>query len=399
MTYLGQWFKKNQDATQVKRGNQQTGRKNSLAAIKRYIRDNHYAGQPSKLSWLISYLKRIEGVKIGKYEASLKARELEKLYKLEEIEHLLPHLEKVLQSKRVVVLVDELDRGWDASEDAQAFVAGLFQACLSINQLSPNLTVYMSLRQELYDNIPALYDDAQKYRDLIEYVRWDEVGLRRLVCKRLRYNFHAKYPQNHWAPDQPSDGYLWNQFMCESFPGDLPSFSYLANRTLFRPREIIQFCSQIVDYARENSHTLPLTHNAVSLAEPAYSDERAKDIAAEFRLQYPRLLQVFEGFRGVNVTLSRNDVEEICLRIICEDWPAGDYPEWIENLDPSNLVEILWRIGFLCAHTAATATGGLGTNGNYVGSHQFASLNLRKSDSFQVHPMFQTWLGIGEAST
>ncbi|WP_213420547.1 hypothetical protein, partial [Bacillus subtilis] len=124
-------IQKHQDATQVKRGNKQTGRKNSLAAIKRYIRDNHYAGQPSKLSWLISYLKRIEGVKIGKYEASLKARELEKLYKLEEIEHLLPHLEKVLQSKRVVVLVDELDRGWDASEDAQAFVAGLFQACLS----------------------------------------------------------------------------------------------------------------------------------------------------------------------------------------------------------------------------------------------------------------------------
>ena len=30
--------------------------------------------------------------------------------------------------------------------------------------------------QELYDSIPALYDDAQKYRDIIETIRWDESG-------------------------------------------------------------------------------------------------------------------------------------------------------------------------------------------------------------------------------
>ncbi|WP_261557897.1 hypothetical protein [Frankia tisae] len=37
----------------------------------------------------------------------------------------------------MTVLVGELGRGWDASEDSQAFVAGLFQACMSINDLSP----------------------------------------------------------------------------------------------------------------------------------------------------------------------------------------------------------------------------------------------------------------------
>jgi hypothetical protein len=56
------------------------------------------------------------------------------------------------------VLVDELDRGWDSSEDAQAFLAGLFQACLSVNSLHDNLRVYISLRQELYDDVPALYE-------------------------------------------------------------------------------------------------------------------------------------------------------------------------------------------------------------------------------------------------
>jgi hypothetical protein len=50
--------------------------------IYKYIRDNQ---QASKLAALVSYLKRMEGVKIGRYEAAVRARELERLYKLEEI--------------------------------------------------------------------------------------------------------------------------------------------------------------------------------------------------------------------------------------------------------------------------------------------------------------------------
>jgi hypothetical protein len=96
----------------------------------------------------------MEGLKIGKYEASVKTRELEKLYKLEEIHHLLPGLQEIASQRRIIVLVDELDRGWDSSEDAQAFLAGLFQACLSVNSLHDNLRVYISLRQELYDDVP-----------------------------------------------------------------------------------------------------------------------------------------------------------------------------------------------------------------------------------------------------
>ena len=49
-----------------------------------------------QVSALIGYLKRLEGVKIGPVEASLKVRELERLYKLEEINALLPAIAEVL---------------------------------------------------------------------------------------------------------------------------------------------------------------------------------------------------------------------------------------------------------------------------------------------------------------
>ena len=46
--------------------------------IYRYIRDYHANQQASKLAALVSYLKRMEGIKIGRYEASVRARELGK---------------------------------------------------------------------------------------------------------------------------------------------------------------------------------------------------------------------------------------------------------------------------------------------------------------------------------
>jgi hypothetical protein len=128
----------------------------AASQIYEYLRDRHDGFQGNPIAVLISYLKRIEGLKIGQYEASTKSRELMKLYKLEEIVRLLPAISELCKRKKVIVLVDELDRGWDASEDAKAFVAGLFQAVVSINEPSKDLRVMMTLRRELYDSIPWL---------------------------------------------------------------------------------------------------------------------------------------------------------------------------------------------------------------------------------------------------
>jgi hypothetical protein len=110
------------------------------------------------------------------------------LYKLEEIASLLPELKELSDRRPIVFLIDELDKGWDASEDAKAFVGGLFQATISINQLSNNFTVIVSLRKELYDNIPALYEDFQKYNDIFEVLEWNNKSLLKLITKRISHS-------------------------------------------------------------------------------------------------------------------------------------------------------------------------------------------------------------------
>jgi energy-coupling factor transporter ATP-binding protein EcfA2 len=371
-------------------------RNSAIGQISRYVRDQHYVADQSKLSALISYLKRLEGVKIGKYEAGLKTRELEKLYRLEEIAGLLPALEKVLKSRRVMVFVDELDRGWDASEDAQGFVAGLFQACLSVNEISDNLTVYMSLRQELYENIPALYEDAQKYRDLIETVTWSEEGLRRLLCERLRYSIasNIRWQREIDAMRLP-DVEVWGLLFEETLSyRRSKSFNYIVDRTLYRPREIIQFCGQVVDEARDRSAPLPLDYASITSAERVYSEDRGKDIAAEFRFQYPGLLRIFEAFRGLPFTLEREHLEELCIEVLVQPWVTEQEYPWLQNQEPDALIEALWKVGFLRAQAVGGIKGQTRSGSSYLGVHQAASLNIPSIGRFQVHPMFRSWLSM-----
>ncbi len=90
--------------------------KSHALGIYSYIRRNH-KGYDKQSNWELftNYLKRIEGVKVGPYEAGIKTKELQDLFKLEEVTNLLEELKILCKRKPIFLLIDELDKGWDAS--------------------------------------------------------------------------------------------------------------------------------------------------------------------------------------------------------------------------------------------------------------------------------------------
>lgn len=284
--------------------------------------------------------------------------------------------------------MDELDRGWDASEDAKAFVAGLFQAVVSINELTPSLRVLVSLRMELYDSIPSLYEDAQKYRDVMEVISWDEMSLLQLIGKRIE----------HTVPGlrRSSYGECWNSVFAETLDyRQAKSFNYLVDRTLHRPREMILFCTICLEESRKGQ-SWPIDYSVISKAELVYSEERTKDIVAEYRFQNPGLLSIFDAFRGRPYTISRSELEALCLSINTGGYGIDKLAKWTIGQDPEYLIEILWRLGFLRAQAVGGVKGLRRSGSSYLGPHQVSNLNLRNIPRFQVHPMFRAFLGLKE---
>jgi hypothetical protein len=363
------------------------------ARIYQYLRDNHKNIDSNPIGMLISYLKRMEGIKIGKYEAGLKARELRRLYSLEEITPFIDDLDSLCSKRNAIVFVDELDKGWDASEDAISYVAGLFQASISINTQFKNLRVLLSLRKELYDNIPALYDDAQKVRDIIETVEWDEPKLLELISRRISNKFQID--------TKLSFEDIWNLAFQDTLEyRQTKSFNYIVDRTLYRPREIIQFCNDIAEGVRGQlfKGTIPFDYKQIADAEYGYSEARLKDICSEYRFQYPGLQSVMETFRGKSYNYTRDELEEQLYKIVFEDIPISkDAKEWCGDIEPENLIETLWTVGFIRAQAVGGLKARRRSGSKYLGSHQISSLNLKNIQRFHVHPMFRAYLSLKES--
>jgi hypothetical protein len=359
-----------------------------------YIRDNHQI-TTNPIGLLISCLKRLEGIKIGTLEVSLKARELERLYRLEPIDALLDDLNEIASQHPVVMLLDELDRGWDASAEAVAFVVGLLQAAMMINARTPHVRVLVSLRRELYESIPALYEDPWTGRDAVEIIEWDEPQLLELVAKRIARSL----PSARGGSARRA----WSHFFAETLDyRQTKSFTYIVDRTLYRPREMIQFCLNVQSRAVATGVALPVNYGVIREAELAYSDERARDIAAERRFRYPGLGSVLETFRGLPYAFERTHLERHCQAIVLGDLRVAPEATWCLEADPDQLIDTLWRVGFIRAHVAGEIRARLprGRRGGsvYLGSHQISSLNLRVIDRFDIHPMFRAHLWLRDST-
>lgn len=359
------------------------------AAIYSYLRDNHKGADANPIGLLVSYLKRLEGVKVGSWELGLKSRNLTQLYHLEEIVALLPALDEMCKRRKVIVLVDELDKGWDNSEDARSFVAGLFQAAVGISSNTPNVRIRISLRRELYQSIPALYDDTQKWRDIIEIIEWDEEQLLDMIARRIYHSF----PELGLIPSEER----WTRVFAEVLTyRKNKSFNYMVDRTLYRPRQLIQFCTQAVETLRGARGDFPMNYDVVSVAELPYSEEMVKDVDAEYRFQYPGLLSVFETFRGMVYALERTQLDEHCLRLSLGDLHVDKEALWCREQEPHVIIEALYQVGFL----QALAVGGLKarrrSGSEYVGAHQVSTVSLTNVARFHIHPMFRSFLACKE---
>ena len=359
----------------------------AMRRIKDYVQAHHDKSKSGIISQLLAFAHSVEELKVSGYglSLSLKTKQLDDLYKGHELEGLLPDLAEVCDTKKIIILVDELDTGFDGSEDAKHFVAGLFGAAMTVNKLTPKLRVLISLRRELYDNIPEIYADAQKVRDLVRYIEWDEAGLKILVNKRIRAAFELrgqKVPNEAWTS-------LFAEKMAD---GDCATLQYIVDRTLYRPRELIEFCNQCIEKVPIGVEFVD--GRSILLAEHGYSRDRAQDISKEYQWEYPGLEDVLETFRGASHRFSRSDLEIHCLQIITEDKRCPRAQVWLCDLTEDKLIRTLWQVGFLraCPETARGLTDFAGDG--YLGPYQLSTLNVESTKRFQIHEMFHVHYGV-----
>lgn len=285
------------------------------------------------------------------------------------------HLKALAKSgARFVILVDDLDLGWDNSNTANNLLLGLLSATNYLSSLaSSNIYCCVFLREDVYSILMRLTQHSDKYRD-IERIRWTKNDLIKVINERINFNRVQNGEKVHSNPFHTV------------FPltvGASNTDNWLVERTLSRPRELIQlarYYSESVDQEKPDAEKL-------KESEVSYSSWKLDDLCTEYSNQYSGLIDVFSYWKTKffrrKYHLTKEEIEHMFLQIIYEV-PLDTM--WFSNIvkasDLGKFLRVLYDIGFI----GDFILGGEG------GSRAFYSYDEPHEPVFnevQIHPCFR----------
>jgi hypothetical protein len=254
-----------------------------------------------------------------------------------ELEKFQSALETVLTGlgqAKIVILIDKVDEVWNQTKESEMMIVGLIKAVHDLNSTLRQTHFILFLRSDIYDTLK--FNDADKLHSLEERLDWKDDELKHLVATR------GKVSAGLLNSDIDE---LWEAVFDRTVNGE-PSFNYLLNRTLKRPRELIQFCNNALAEAQDNRND-HITAQNILKAEKQYSNWKLKDLASEFAVQYPYLEEVLALFQGFKVEFSPDEFD----KRFQETKAKLSNPD-LQAVSTERMLQTLFIVGFLGAQVS-----------------------------------------------
>lgn len=343
--------------------------------LKVFLRDNANYGELDIFTRFIGYLKKIEGVKIGNYELTIKTKMLQELYSLSAIYELVPMLRGV--GGQITILLDELDQGWDNSPHANRFIASLLKAAIKIQGLGIKACVIAFLRSEIFDLIKDQLDQLDKLRSSIETIKWSEGELSDLITKRIAHSL--SFPYHRTGHEMRIISSLF-----DSNIDGRTGFEHILSRTSLRPREVLQFISHAHRLATDDGlHKIPA--RTLLQAEQDFSLWKYEHLGAEYAHIYPKLRDLVMQFRAKGPVVQEADIQDAIVALKMDRGEST--PPWL-NTASKDIIHILYSVEFLGVLNIGSSKTKGGLISQYEFSYQRRTTSVRLTESFLIHPAF-----------
>jgi hypothetical protein len=287
-----------------------------------------------------------------------------------ELENFQSSIEIVLRElhiKRYVILIDKVDDIWNQTNKSELMIKGLLKAVHELNTALLHTLFILFLRSDIYDEMFKIHD-GDKFHSGEERIVWNKRDLKHLITMRARVS------ANMVVNDVDE---IWNTVFERKVNGNT-SFDYIIDRTLHKPREIIQFCNSALAQAQDKKHQFIQAQDILG-AEKQYSVWKLKDIVSEYAVQYPFLEEALFMFQGFKPQLTYGEFEN---RLKETKDKLHDNLE-LQKATTEKVLQILFIVGFL----------GANINGEKVFSHINPYVVLSQHNIFIVHPAFYSALG------
>ena len=263
----------------------------------------------------------------------LRTGEVTELVHFHDIHELVEALEAYVPLKNNLwILFDNIDKGWPPhgiENNDVRIVRALLEATRklerNIRRAAGKMHTIVFLRNDVFEIlIDQTIDRGKESRVLLD---WDDPDLLRELLRRRIAN-SEKSELGALSFEQ-----MWPRVAATHIRGE-ESSQFLIDRSLMRPRNLIDLVSHCIGYAINLGHEKVETEDLLKGLK-AYSNDLVSDFDLEIRDVYPNAEQILYEFIGARSILSLDEVVELLIN--------GN----VEAQEVVDFIEVLLWYGFL----------------------------------------------------
>jgi len=199
---------------------------------------------------------------------------------------------KFLNTGRIVVYIDDLDRGWQGQREDVQRISALLNAVRDLVKENTGLNFRISLRSDVYFLVRTSDESTDKIEGSVIWQTWTNHEIFVLLIKRIESFFSRKVDEKSLlaTPQKDLARHLYPiiepRFQGSGLWENAPMYRVLMSLIRKRPRDLVKLCTLGGRNAREMKNDQIQTSNFQNIFEE-YSQGRLQDTINEFRSELP----------------------------------------------------------------------------------------------------------------
>ena len=203
-------------------------------------------------------------------------------------------VEKYLKNRKVVVFLDDLDRGWEGKKDDVTRISALLNAIRDLASENEGLRFKVALRSDVYYLARTSDESTDKIEGSVVWCKWTNHEILVMLIKRiLTYNQQKANYDSLFVSDQFHLSTYLDDVFTRKFEGlgkwsNTYTYKVLMSMIRKRPRDLVKLCALAASHAYSSkSHIINTDHLRASFDE--YSQGRLQDTINEYRSELPNI--------------------------------------------------------------------------------------------------------------
>jgi hypothetical protein len=334
-----------------------------------------------------------------KEEIVHRAQEVVNNVQIRELSTVIELLDEVLVNdpqQHYFITIDKLDEDWIEESLRLRLIRALIETSLDFARVR-NVKIIVAIRFDLLDRVYRYTRDSgfqeEKFRTSSLDITWSKPQLIDVLNTRIQQLVKEQYTKK---------AVTYNDLLPTKM-GKQPIINYIMDRTLKRPRDIINFFNLCIRFSDGKPK---ITLKALREAEGAYSRERLRALADEWYGVYPNLfhlVQILKGSSSVFYVKEINiaAVEENYLNLLVSGRGAKGQDLELMNLVfdggieleeyTKSVIMIFYKVGIVGLKTDPQ----ISASRSDFGTISISRAELTNDTKVLVHKAYWRVLGIG----